>query len=172
MEGAHKRTDRVNQLLQKELGDLLVNGVMDPRVGFVTVTEVRCSPDLRSARVFVSVYGSDEEQAHTLDGLRDAAGFLRRELGRRVRLRYVPEISFNQDNTLDQAQRLEELLHAAQTGAVQAPEATPQELAPVRTSRSERAERAEGLAKARAARRREQRSSRSSRSPRARKKRG
>lgn len=150
MDGAYKRTERVNQLLQKELGDLLVNGVMDPRVGFVTVTEVRCADDLRTARVYVSVYGSDEERSQSLDGLRDAAGFLRRELKNRVRLRYIPQLTFSQDTTLDQALRLDALLHAAREGAHDAPEPLEEEVVPVHTDRSARAEIAQQLLQAQA----------------------
>ncbi len=150
MEGGFKRVERVNQLLQEELGALLVNGVMDPRVGFVTVTEVRCADDLRSARVYVSVYGSDEQREQSLAGLQDAAGFLRRELKNRIRLRHIPQLTFAQDTTLDQAMRLEALLHAAKEGAADAPGEGESEVVPVHTDRSALADTAQELAHARA----------------------
>ena len=113
----HKRADRVAELIREELGALLVNEVKDPRVGFVTVTEVRMSPDFRSGRVFISVYGAAEVRAESLAGIHAAAGFLRREIGRRVRLRYVPELTFHLDDTLDGAERIEELLEASKQGS-------------------------------------------------------
>jgi ribosome-binding factor A len=147
-----KRSERVNELLKQELADLLTNRLMDPRVGFVTVTVVRSAPDLRSARVFVSIYGTDEQRRDTLEALSEAAGYLRRELGKRVRMRHLPALSFLADETLDRAERLDTLLHAAQEGAAEAPAETPAEVLPVHTTRSDRAERADEIQKAREAR--------------------
>lgn len=118
---AHKRGHRVAQLVQQELGRLLVEGLKDPRIGFTTVTEVRLTPDLRAGEVYVSVIGQDAERQESLAGLKAAAGFLRRALGQRLQLRYVPHLNFVLDITLDQAQRLEAVLAAARAGAAEAP---------------------------------------------------
>ena len=141
-----KRTERVSQLIQKELGNLLVKDLMDPRVGFVTVTEVRVTDDLRSARVYVSVYGTDEERQASLDGLSDAAGYLKSQLGRRIHLRYTPNLTFALDTTLDEAERLDALINAASDGATDSPGEQPRTVVPVQTSRSELAASAEALA--------------------------
>jgi ribosome-binding factor A len=105
-----KRAERVSQVLHRELGQILVNGLNDPRVGFVTVTEVRMSDDLRNARVFVSTYGHEEECEKTLAGLKAAAGYLKKQIAKRVHLRYLPSLTFWPDTTLDTASRLDQLL--------------------------------------------------------------
>jgi ribosome-binding factor A len=97
--------------LQVELADLIQRELKDPRVGFVTVTEVRMSPDLKHARVYVSVFeGEEEKKQESVDALQRAEGFLRHSLGRRLRLRYVPALRFVVDDTLDHSARIEELL--------------------------------------------------------------
>jgi len=94
-----------------ELADLIQRELKDPRVGFVTVTEVRMSPDLKHARVYVSVFeGGEEGKQESVAALQRAEGFLRRSLGRRLRLRYVPHLRFVVDDTLDHSARIEELL--------------------------------------------------------------
>jgi ribosome-binding factor A len=82
----------------------------DPRLKSVTVTSVEMSPDLRMARVYVSVLGSGDDIEHTLMGLRRAAGFFRRELGARLSLRYLPELSFRLDDSLERGLRIDQLL--------------------------------------------------------------
>jgi len=99
--------------MRTQLAELLMYQLKDPRLGFVTVTEVRMSPDLSHARVFVSVLGGEEEEASALAALGSAAGFLRREIGRRVRLRHTPQLHFEVDHTLDHSERIEELLREA-----------------------------------------------------------
>jgi len=135
-----KRADRVGQLIQQELGRLLVNGLRDPRVGFVTVTEVRPSPDLRNARVYISVYGTDAERTASIEGLRDAAGYLKRELSRGLKLRFTPNLHFSHDVSLDQAERLDDLFTAISAGATEIPEASERPRAPVQTTRTELAQ--------------------------------
>jgi ribosome-binding factor A len=133
----HKRSQRVGQLVQEELGRLLVEGLKDPRVGFVTVTEVRLSDDLRAAHVYVSIFGADEARQESLEGLRAAAGFLRREIGHRLKLRYAPTLTFALDDSLDRAQRVQVLLSAVARGEHETPEDVPLEaLPPVHTSRT------------------------------------
>ncbi len=109
------RGKRVAEEIRKKIADLLLKGVKDPRIGFVSVMEVKMSPDLRYATVYVSLFGSEHERKSSLIGLQQSAGWIRREIGRGLRLRYIPEIRFEPDKTLDTAFRLEEVfkeLHA------------------------------------------------------------
>ena len=105
-----QRTEKVQKLAQQVLGES-IQDLKDPRIGFATVTAVRISPDLRHARVFVSVMGTDEEQKATIAGLDHAKAHLRAELGRQIRLKYLPELKFELDNALDEALRIEALIH-------------------------------------------------------------
>ncbi len=104
------RQQRVGEQLQIELADLIQNEVRDPRLGFVTVTEVRLSPDLQHARVYVSIFGDSEERRESFGVLERATGFLRSQVGRRMKLRHVPEIQFRLDETLDTSERIDALL--------------------------------------------------------------
>ena len=105
----HRRR-RIGDQLRAELADLVLHEVKDPRLGFVTVTEVRVTADLRSARVFFSVLGGEDAENESLDALRRATGFLRSRIGQRMRLRYVPRLVFEVDHTLAVAARIDELL--------------------------------------------------------------
>jgi ribosome-binding factor A len=109
----YKRTDRVNALLRHELQQLIQQEVKDPRVGFATVTDVETTPDLRHAKVFVSVMGADAEADASIAALQEARAFLRHELAARVTMRRVPELDFSRDRTLDRAMRIDELLREA-----------------------------------------------------------
>jgi ribosome-binding factor A len=109
----YKRTDRVNALLQRELGTLISEELRDPRIAFPTVTGVEVTPDLRSARVHVSVLGDDEKIASTLQALEKAKAFLRRELGSRTELRYIPALTFISDRSAERSARITTLLRAA-----------------------------------------------------------
>lgn len=104
------RIKRVNEQLKREIAEVLLGEVKDPRVGPVTVTAVSAAPDLTLARVFVHPVGSAEERRETLAGLRAAAPFVRAEIGRRLPLRRAPEIRFEVDESLEQAMRIERLL--------------------------------------------------------------
>lgn len=106
-----ERMKRVNEACKEALGEILQAEIKDPRVGFVTVTRVEVSPDLRVARVWLSFLGSDEESEASLQALKRARGFLRRELGRRVRLRYTPELVLFQDRGAETSQRVQGILH-------------------------------------------------------------
>lgn len=110
---AYKRSDRVRSLLQRELGTLISEELRDPRIAFPTVTAVDITPDLRSAKVHVSVLGDDEAWGKTMKALEDAKPFLRRELGARTELRFVPELTFVQDRTAERAVRISALLREA-----------------------------------------------------------
>ena len=104
-----QRMEKVQKLARQVLGES-IQGLKDPRIGFATVTAVRITPDLRYARVFVSVLGTEEEQKATMKGLESAKPFLRGELGRQVRMKYLPALIFEQDRGAEEAQRLETLL--------------------------------------------------------------
>jgi ribosome-binding factor A len=104
-----RRTDRVGDLMRGEIADVLLRRVKDPRIGFVTVTGVKVSPDLRHATVFVSLL-DERAVAETLAALERASGFVRAELGRRMRLKYTPELLFKHDTTPSRAAHLEAVL--------------------------------------------------------------
>jgi ribosome-binding factor A len=105
-----RRQQRLNDLLQEEIGQLLQRDLQDPRLGFVTVTAVEISTDLHHAHVYVSILGDREEQQKALAGLAHAAGFLRHELGARLTLRHVPDLTFHLDESLARGQRIADLL--------------------------------------------------------------
>ena len=105
-----KRLARLNEQLKREVADLVCRKVRDPRVGPVTITSVEVAGDLGSARVYVRTQDPNDELNESLAGLEAAAPFLRRELGRTLHLRRVPELRFQQDHSLDQARRIEEIL--------------------------------------------------------------
>ncbi len=105
-----QRQLRVQEFLRAEVSDIIRNVLQDPAIGFVTVTDVEVSVDLRHAKIFVSVYGSPEERKRTLTGLRRAAKFMRGKLAHRTRLKYTPKIIFHFDPTVERAARIEELL--------------------------------------------------------------
>ena len=111
-----RRPQRLAEQIREEISALMVSGLKDPRIGFATLIEVRLTPDLRVARVLVSVLGTAEEQEETLEGLRAAAGFIRRTLAQRMKLRRVPELEFRLDHTEEQAARIEELLRKTHEG--------------------------------------------------------
>ncbi|MEW6458593.1 MAG: 30S ribosome-binding factor RbfA [Bacillota bacterium] len=103
------RPERLAEVIKKEISDLL-RQMKDPRLGFVTVTAVEVSSDLRYAKVFVSVLGSNEDQDASLKVLRGAQGFIRTELGKRIRLRYTPEVSFVHDPSIEEGTRIIQII--------------------------------------------------------------
>ena len=112
-----RRTERINDLLREEISALLQREMKDPRVGgLVSVTEVDVAPDLRRAKVFVSVIGSDQEKAATFQALEAAAHFLQRELRKRLTIRRVPELVFLPDDSIERGARILALLREAQEG--------------------------------------------------------
>jgi len=96
-----KRTERVASLLQMELSKLILERIKDPRLGFVTVTHVKITPDLKSAVVFLSVMGDKKKKEESLKVLERAAGFLQHEVGLAIKMRYTPRIQFELDDSLD-----------------------------------------------------------------------
>jgi ribosome-binding factor A len=103
------RPRRVAELVREEIARLLMKGVKDPRIGFVSVMAVRMSPDLRYANVYVSLYGAESERKRSLIGLQHAAGWLRGEITRNLKLRFAPEVRFFPDDTLDRVFHLEDV---------------------------------------------------------------
>lgn len=110
------RARRVAELVREEVAQLLMKGLKDPRVGFVSVMDVRMSADLRYATVYVSLYGDEKQKKGSLAGLRSSAGWMRREVAKRIRLRVAPEIRFMEDTTLDEAFHLEEIFREMHAG--------------------------------------------------------
>ena len=105
------RIERVNSLIRQEISQLLQRQVKDPRLGnFIAVTEVSTSADLKYAKVFVSRMGSEEEKQETLSALASASGFFRRELARRLKLRYIPVLSFQWDDSIERGDHLLQLI--------------------------------------------------------------
>ena len=100
----------------EELSDLLLREIKDPRIGFVTITEVEVSDDLRHARVYVVTHETGEERLRTLEGLQSARSYLRAALGRRLHLRYIPELTFCIDESLERGLRIHEILKSLETG--------------------------------------------------------
>ena len=111
-----RRTDRVAEALQELVADLLVREIKDPRIGLVTITGVRVTPDLRHARIFFSRLGDAAQRAQSLKGLTSAAGFVRSQVARKLNLRVAPEIVFEFDPGLEQAERIAHLLKETKAG--------------------------------------------------------
>jgi ribosome-binding factor A len=112
---------RVDEAIREVLGDALSQDLKDPRVGFVTVTEVRTSADLRHARVFVSVFGTPDEQQATLAGLASAHGIVQARIARELRLKRTPTLEFELDDTAARAARLESLIESANADVADRP---------------------------------------------------
>ena len=106
-----RRSQRVADVVRAELSRLILLEAHDKDLHLVTITDVEMPPDLRSARVFFSCLGGDDEREKAADALRRAAGYLRREVGQRCKLRYAPELHFICDRSLERGARIEELLH-------------------------------------------------------------
>lgn len=105
-----RRTNRLEEEIREEVAKIIAGELKDPRIGFVTVTGVQLTPDLRHARINVGVLGDQAARDKSLAGLRQAAGFVRRELGRRLRIRHTPEVAFQYDKGLDATDRVARLL--------------------------------------------------------------
>ncbi len=105
-----RRTRQVGELLREELTDIIRREVKDPRIGFMSVTNVDVTPDIRTARVYISVLGTDEERENTLSALRSASKFIRFHLKPRLRMRQIPELEFRDDRSMEYAQHISETL--------------------------------------------------------------
>lgn len=108
------RMRRVNEALREVLSARIAGGLKDPRIGFVTVTAVDTSPDLRHARVYVSVLGDEEERAETLEGLESSRGFLQAGIARELRIKHTPTLQFAHDEALERGMRISQLLDEAE----------------------------------------------------------
>ncbi|MBR0061107.1 MAG: 30S ribosome-binding factor RbfA [Selenomonadaceae bacterium] len=104
------RIEKLQELIKQEMSKMLLKELKDPRIGFVTVTDVEMTGDLREAKIYVSVMGGEEQVKSSLEGLNSALGFIRREIGHRIRLRFTPEISFALDTSLDYGDHIQKLL--------------------------------------------------------------
>jgi ribosome-binding factor A len=120
------RVERVAGGIREEVARMLAYELKDPRLGFVTVTRVELTSDLAHARIHVGVLGSEEERQRSLAALRSAAGFVRREVGRRLRMRHAPEIDFRYDKGIDATDRVARLLREAQQASPEQPPPEPQ----------------------------------------------
>ncbi|KIY21499.1 MULTISPECIES: 30S ribosome-binding factor RbfA [Mesobacillus] len=105
------RVNRVGEQMKKELGDIISRKIKDPRVGFVTVTDVQVTGDLQQAKVYISVLGDEQQREDSLKGLAKAKGFIRTEIGQRIRLRKTPELIFEFDETMAYGNRINSLIH-------------------------------------------------------------
>lgn len=119
------RQEQLGEEIAHELSDVIRSRMQDPRIGFASVTGVQLSADLRHAKVFISVLGSEEEQTATMRALQHGNGFMRHELAQRLNIRYTPELSFKLDESIAQGARILELLKQIKTDDTDAPVATP-----------------------------------------------
>ena len=105
----YKRSQRVSDLIREEIADIIMNKVKDPRLGFVTVTGAKITEDLKIATVYISIL-KEEEKETTLEMLNSAKGFIRSELAKRVRMKFIPSLTFRIDESLERGVRIEKLL--------------------------------------------------------------
>ncbi len=106
-----KRAHRIQELIHEAISKLIQSGLKDPRVGFTTVTKVEVSDNLKHAKIFVSMMGSEQEKADTLAGLKSAKGFIRNALSKNLYLKFLPELEFRQDDNADHAEKISRILH-------------------------------------------------------------
>ena len=108
-----RRVSRVAEMVKREVSQMLLNGIKDDRVGagMVSVTDVDVSGDLQHAKIFVSIYGTDEAKSETMAGLKSATGYVRSELGQRMRLRRTPEVLFMEDRSIERGNKVLSLLN-------------------------------------------------------------
>lgn len=107
---AKVRVQKLQEFIKQEVGQMLLRDLKDPRLGFVTVTDVAVTGDLQQATIYVSLFGKEEEKAASWEALRRAKGFIRRELGSRLQLRLTPDIEFALDTSIDYGNRIEAVL--------------------------------------------------------------
>ncbi|MFB6364010.1 30S ribosome-binding factor RbfA [Paenibacillus elgii] len=114
------RVGRVGEQIKKELSQIIQSELKDPRIGFITVTGVDVTNDFSQAKVFLSVLGSDEQKEETLKALARGTGFIRSELGKRIRMRKIPELLFKFDASIDYGSKIETLIHQINDGNTEA----------------------------------------------------
>ena len=108
------RVEKLQELMKQEISQIILQELKDPRIGFVTVTQVAVTGDLREAKVYVSLMGNEKQVEDCWKGLQSSLGYIRREIGQRIRLRFTPEISFALDKSLDYSAHIQELLRKVQ----------------------------------------------------------
>lgn len=107
-----ERIERISEEIKREMSSIIRNELKDPRLSMlISITHLNVTKDLRYAKVFVSVMGSEEEKANALEGLKSAAGFIRREIGHRIQIRYTPEIHFELDNSIEKGAYITKLIN-------------------------------------------------------------
>ena len=106
-----KRSQRIQELLLGEISKLLQGGLKDPRIGFATLTRVEVSDNLKHAKIFVSVMGSEKEKTDTLNALKNAKGFIRNALGKNLYLKYLPELEFKKDENAEHVEKITRILN-------------------------------------------------------------
>jgi ribosome-binding factor A len=104
------RVRKIQEFIKQEASRIILKELKDPRIGFVTITDARITGDLRQATVYVSLFGNADQQKATLDALQRAKGFIRSEIGRRLQIRYSPEIEFKVDASLDYGMKIDKIL--------------------------------------------------------------
>ena len=105
------RVEKVQELMKQEVSQIILHELKDPRIGFVTVTQVEATGDLRIAKIYVSLMGSEKQVRDCWEGLSSSLGFIRREIGKRIRLHFTPELSFQIDKSLDYSAHIQKLLN-------------------------------------------------------------
>ncbi|HAO92434.1 MAG: ribosome-binding factor A [Deltaproteobacteria bacterium GWC2_56_8] len=114
---SYKRSDRVADVIKEEVASMILHGdIKDPRIGFVTITRVELTPDLKEAKVFFSQIGSAEDKAKSRNGLNHASGYVRRALAKRLDLRHIPNVSFVFDDSLEYADHIEKVIKEMKEG--------------------------------------------------------
>jgi len=110
----YKRSSRVADQIRKDVSEIILLSLKDPKLGFITITHVELTDDLRYAKIFYTVLGEEEARKESQKGLERAKGFIQREMGRRIRLKHTPEIIFKYDHSIERAARIEQLLKQMQ----------------------------------------------------------
>lgn len=117
MKHAYKRSDRVGDLIKEEIASMVLRGeIKDPRIGFVTITHVKMSPDLKEARVYFSQIGEGQDVEKSREGLNHASGYIRRALAKRLDLKHIPAVSFFFDETLEYSEHMEQVMRDLKKG--------------------------------------------------------
>lgn len=110
------RQERLSELIKSEFGQMLQRDIKDPRIGFVSITDVELSGDYSHVKIFVSILGDNEAKRLTMEGLESAKGFIRTELGKRIRLRHTPEVHLIADNSIEHGAKIFQLLEEVKKG--------------------------------------------------------
>lgn len=110
MNYSYKRADRVSDLLKEEISQMLLREVKDPHIGFITITDVEVSKDLQVAKVYYTILGDEKQLRESAQALNRASRFIKRQLGKRLRMRYIPDIIFKYDHSLEYGNRIDDIL--------------------------------------------------------------